>query len=78
MLTFGYLSKGSSQSLFEKSIARSLLVTVEVMVFVFVGPVTVTVTKVVADTVVVTARGVTVVTGVEVTRAFLDRVRVRA
>ena len=49
-----------------------------VIVPVFVGAVVVTVTTVVVETVVVTARGVVVVTGVEVTCALFVRVIVRA
>lgn len=48
------------------------------MVSVFVGAVVVTVTTVVVELVVVTARGVTVVIGVEVTYTFLVKVIVRA
>ena len=64
--------------MFESFVTLSSPVTVVVMVSVFVGAVVVTVTTVVVEPVVVTARGVTVVTGVEMTCAFLVRVMVRA
>ena len=70
--------RDSRQSLFEACIDLSLLVTVVVTLPVSAGAVVVVVTTIVLETVVVTAFGVVVVSGVEVTRAVVVRVRVRA